>query len=72
MLKFSSLISLHEPLMGRLFHSGRFDAARFNRILDVGSGPDKSSDICSPLLAPTAKSSALTSPGNVRLRPAND
>ncbi|MFM8478514.1 MAG: class I SAM-dependent methyltransferase [Planctomycetaceae bacterium] len=38
MLKFSSLISLHEPLMGRLFRSGRFQASRFSRILDVGSG----------------------------------
>lgn len=37
-LKFSSLFSLHEPLMGQLFRSGRFDAARFDRILDVGSG----------------------------------
>ena len=37
-LKFSSIISLHEPLMGKLFRSGRFDARRFSRILDVGSG----------------------------------
>ncbi|MBL8817581.1 MAG: class I SAM-dependent methyltransferase [Planctomyces sp.] len=37
-LKFSSIISLHEPLMGALFRSRRFDASRFNRILDVGSG----------------------------------
>lgn len=37
-LKFSSLLSLHEPLMGQLFRSGRFDASRFERILDVGSG----------------------------------
>lgn len=37
-LKFSSLFSLHEPLMGQLFRSGRFDASRFHRILDVGSG----------------------------------
>ncbi len=37
-LKFSSIFSLHEPLMGKLFHSGRFDARRFDRILDVGSG----------------------------------
>ncbi len=37
-LKFSSIISLHEPLMGALFRSGRFDASRFERILDVGSG----------------------------------
>jgi ubiquinone/menaquinone biosynthesis C-methylase UbiE len=37
-LKFSSILSLHEPLMGKLFHSGRFDARRFDRILDVGSG----------------------------------
>ncbi len=37
-LKYSSLLSLHEPLMGQLFHSGRFDASRFHTILDVGSG----------------------------------
>ena len=37
-LKFSSILSLHEPLMGQLFRSGRFDSSRFNRILDVGSG----------------------------------
>ena len=37
-LKFSSFFSLHEPLMGHLFRSGRFDASRFDRILDVGSG----------------------------------
>lgn len=37
-LHLSSIFSLHEPLMGQLFKSGRFDASRFNRILDVGSG----------------------------------
>jgi ubiquinone/menaquinone biosynthesis C-methylase UbiE len=37
-LKFSSLLSLHEPLMGQLFRSGRFDAGRFKTVLDVGSG----------------------------------
>ncbi|MEZ6060005.1 MAG: class I SAM-dependent methyltransferase [Planctomycetaceae bacterium] len=37
-LKFSSLLSLHEPLMGQLFRRRRFDAAQFDRILDVGSG----------------------------------
>lgn len=37
-LKFSSLFSLHEPLMGQLFRSGRFDASQFKTILDVGSG----------------------------------
>jgi len=37
-LKYSSLLSLHEPLMGQLFRSRRFDAARFETILDVGSG----------------------------------
>ena len=37
-LKFTSVISLHEPLMGQLFRSGRFDAGRFNSILDIGSG----------------------------------
>ena len=37
-LKYSSLLSLHEPLMGQLFRSRRFDASRFETILDVGSG----------------------------------
>lgn len=37
-LKYSSLLSLHEPLMGQLFRSRRFDASRFGTILDVGSG----------------------------------
>ncbi len=37
-LKYSSLLSLHEPLMGQLFRSGRFDVSRFRTILDVGSG----------------------------------
>lgn len=37
-LKFSSILSLHEPLMGKLFRSGRFNARKFDRILDVGSG----------------------------------
>jgi len=37
-LKYSSLLSLHEPLMGQLFRSRRFDASRFHTILDVGSG----------------------------------
>ena len=38
MLHLSSIFSLHEPLMGQLFKSRRFDASRFDRILDVGSG----------------------------------
>jgi ubiquinone/menaquinone biosynthesis C-methylase UbiE len=38
MLHLSSFFSLHEPLMGQLFKSRRFDASRFDRILDVGSG----------------------------------
>ena len=37
-LHLSSLFSLHEPMMGKLFRSGRFDASRFRRFLDVGSG----------------------------------
>ncbi len=37
-LHLSSFFSLHEPLMGQLFKSRRFDASRFDRILDVGSG----------------------------------
>ena len=38
MLALSSLVSLHEPLMGHLIRSKRFDVTRFRDILDVGSG----------------------------------
>ena len=37
-IKFSSVLSLHDPLVGRMLSSGQFDIARFSRILDVGSG----------------------------------
>lgn len=37
-LSMASLVSLHEPLVGNLLKSGRFDASRFSDILDVGSG----------------------------------
>lgn len=37
-LAMSSLISLHEPLVGRMLRRGRFDVTRFHSILDVGSG----------------------------------
>ena len=37
-LKYSSLLSLHEPLMGQLFRSRRFDVSQFETILDAGSG----------------------------------
>lgn len=38
MLSLASLVSLHEPLAGRLFHTRRFDLSGCRRILDVGAG----------------------------------
>ncbi|MCH8830192.1 MAG: class I SAM-dependent methyltransferase [Planctomycetes bacterium] len=38
MLAFGSMISLHEPLVGRLIRSGKFDVTQRKQILDVGSG----------------------------------
>lgn len=38
LLAFGSLLCLHEPLVGRLLKSGRFDVTRCRSILDVGSG----------------------------------
>ena len=37
-LAWGSLLSLHEPLIGRLFRRRAFDISRVGRILDVGSG----------------------------------
>ncbi|MCA9074621.1 MAG: class I SAM-dependent methyltransferase [Planctomycetaceae bacterium] len=37
-LAIASLLSLHEPLVGRMLRKGRFDVTRFSRILDIGSG----------------------------------
>lgn len=37
-LRIGSIFSLHEPLVGRLIRKRKFDATRFKRILDVGSG----------------------------------
>ena len=37
-LRIGSIFSLHEPLVGRLIRQRKFDATRFRRILDVGSG----------------------------------
>jgi len=37
-LKLSSMISLHEPLMGRMMKSGKIDVSRFSSILDIGAG----------------------------------
>lgn len=37
-LALGSLISLHEPLVGRMFRAGKFDLTRYRHILDVGSG----------------------------------
>ncbi|MDA0835801.1 MAG: methyltransferase domain-containing protein [Planctomycetota bacterium] len=38
MLAFGSFVSLHEPLIGHILKSRKFDVSRFRRILDVGSG----------------------------------
>ncbi len=38
LLMFASLVSLHQPLMGRMLRKSKFDLSRFNSILDVGSG----------------------------------
>jgi len=37
-LAMSSLLSLHEPLVGRMLRRRNFDVTRFHSILDVGSG----------------------------------
>lgn len=34
----TSVVSLHEPLMGLMLRERKFDATRFRKILDVGSG----------------------------------
>lgn len=38
MLMVASLVSLHQPLFGRMLKKRRFDLGRFQSILDVGSG----------------------------------
>ncbi len=37
-LALGSLVSLHEPLVGRMIRKKKFDTTRFSSILDVGSG----------------------------------
>lgn len=37
-LALGSLVSLHEPLIGQIFRSRKFDVSACRRILDVGSG----------------------------------
>ncbi|MGD9853642.1 MAG: class I SAM-dependent methyltransferase [Planctomycetaceae bacterium] len=37
-LALASLLSLHEPLVGRMIRKRTFDVTRFRRILDIGSG----------------------------------
>jgi len=37
-IRLSSVISLHDPLVGHMLRSGQFDLGRFHRVLDVGSG----------------------------------
>lgn len=38
MLSVASKVSLHEPLVGHLLKSGRFDVSRFSNVLDIGAG----------------------------------
>lgn len=38
LLMLASMVSLHQPLMGRMLKKGNFDLGRFKSILDVGSG----------------------------------
>lgn len=38
MLSLASLVSLHEPLVGRMIRRRRFDVTKFQSILDIGSG----------------------------------
>jgi ubiquinone/menaquinone biosynthesis C-methylase UbiE len=38
MLALASMVSLHEPLVGRILRTRQFDVSRFRDILDVGSG----------------------------------
>ena len=37
-LAIGSMLSLHEPLVGRMIQRGDFDVTRFDSILDIGSG----------------------------------
>lgn len=37
-LALGSLLSMHEPLVGRMLRRGKFDVSRFRCILDIGSG----------------------------------
>lgn len=55
-IKFSSVLSLHDPLVGRLLSSGQFDIGRFQTILDVGSG---SGQILKHMLRHTARDSKI-------------
>jgi ubiquinone/menaquinone biosynthesis C-methylase UbiE len=38
MLALASMVSLHEPLVGRMLRTKKFDVSQFRDILDVGSG----------------------------------
>ncbi len=55
-IKFSSVLSLHDPLVGRMLSSGQFDIARFQTILDVGSG---SGQILKHILRHTTKDTTI-------------
>ena len=56
-LAFGSMLSLHEPLVGRMIKSGNFDVTRFDSILDIGSGAGQ---IMGHLVAAAAPQTRLT------------
>ncbi|MEZ6057303.1 MAG: class I SAM-dependent methyltransferase [Planctomycetaceae bacterium] len=37
-LTMASMLSLHEPLVGRMIRTGRFDVTKFQSVLDIGAG----------------------------------
>lgn len=37
-LNVASFLSLHEPLVGRMIRTGKFDVSRFKSVLDIGAG----------------------------------
>lgn len=57
MLAFGSLISLHEPLIGHVLRSRKFELNKFQSILDVGSGAGQ---ILRHLLKETSPETRLT------------
>ena len=54
-LSVASKVSLHEPLLGHLLKSGKFDVSRFQNILDIGSGAGQILGHLVKLANPTAR-----------------